>query len=66
MSQTIHAQVDLKDCNDNFDRMLKRFLKKSYKCGVLRLYKDHSMFTKPSQIRHNKKRTKQHKSSFSH
>lgn len=54
---TTHVEVTLKECHDNFEKMLRRFQKKVQRSGVLKEFMAHKGFMKPSLLEHHERQS---------
>jgi len=51
MGKSINVEVKPKDKNENFERMVRRFLKKVKKEKIIEDYRDRRFYEKPSVVR---------------
>ena len=59
MSKVVNVEVKLKDTRGNFERMLKRFIKKVKKEKIIDTYKERRFYEKPSAKKRRLKRRAQ-------
>ncbi len=59
MSKVVNVEVKLSDTRGNFDRMLKRFIKKVKKEKIIDTYKERRFYEKPSAKKRRLKRRAQ-------
>lgn len=60
MGRPVHVEVDLRETKGDQNRLIKKFIKKVKKSGILELYREKMRYEKPSdRKRREKKRKKQ-------
>jgi small subunit ribosomal protein S21 len=60
MGKSINVEVRSKDKNESFEKMVRRFIKKSKKEGIVENYKNRMYYEKPS-VKRRKERAKKSK-----
>ena len=60
MGKPINVEVKLKDKNESFERLIRRFIKKVKKEKIIEDYRDRRYYEKPS-VRRKKERLKRKK-----
>jgi len=55
MGKTVHVEVTLEECRGDFNKMLRKYLKKLHKSKVIQEHKEKSFYVKPSVREYMKK-----------